>query len=204
VLYFYGASGSIKEKQKGDARMDWIKLVLFTAGSLGLGYVSRAVLFDTNAHGFYRFFAWELILAVILINLDHWFVDPLSYHQLFSWLCLVASIFMVIPGLIGLRKMGRPDQDREDDTLLTLEKTTQLVTSGIYHWVRHPLYSSLLFLVWGACLKHLTWQGLALTAAATAFLTATACVEERENVAFFGSAYIDYQKHTRMFIPFIL
>ncbi len=35
-------------------------------------------------------------------------------------------------------------------------------------------------------------------------LTATACVEERENMAFFGSAYADYQKQTRMFIPFIL
>ena len=111
---------------------------------------------------------------------------------------------MVIQGLLGLRQLGKPSQHREDDTLLALEKTTQLVTGGIYRWIRHPMYSSLLFLVWGACLKQLTWQSLALTAAATAFLTATACVEERENVAFFGNAYTAYQKHTRMFIPFIL
>ena len=141
---------------------------------------------------------------MILINLDQWFVDPLSPRQLISWICLIISIFMVLTGLYGLRQMGGPDRSRSDETLLMLEKTTRLVTSGIYHWIRHPLYSSLLFLVWGACLKRLTWQGLALTAAATAFLTATACVEERENLAYFGSAYSAYQKNTRMFIPFIL
>lgn len=184
--------------------MEVIKLVLFAAGSLGLGYISRSVLFDTNAHGFYRFFAWELILAVVLTNLDWWFADPLAWRQLFSWLCLILSIILLVLGLQGLRQIGRPDPNREDDTLLALEKTTRLVTSGIYRWIRHPLYSSLLFLAWGACLKQITWQVLALTAAATAFLTATACVEERENTAFFGSAYTAYQKRTRMFIPFIL
>lgn len=184
--------------------MEGVKLLLFAAGSLGLGYISRSVLFKPNAHGFYRFFAWELVLAVVLTNLDRWFVDPFSWHQLFSWACLVVSIVMLILGLNGLRQMGRPDRSREDETLLPLEKTTHLVTSGIYGWIRHPLYSSLLFLVWGACLKRLTWQGIALTAAATAFLTATACVEERENAAYFGSTYLAYQKRTRMFIPYIL
>ena len=184
--------------------MDGIRIILFAAGSLGLGYVSRSVLLNTNAHGFYRFFAWEFILAVVVINLDQWFVDPFSWRQLSSWACLIICIFMVIQGLLGLRQLGKPSQHREDDTLLSLEKTTQLVTSGIYHWIRHPMYSSLLFLAWGACLKQLTWQSLALTAAATVFLTATACVEERENAAFFGSAYAVYQQQTRMFIPFIL
>ena len=184
--------------------MEGIKLILFAAGSLGLGFVSRNVLFKSNAHGFYRFFAWEIILAVILINLDQWFLNPLSWRQLFSWTLLVISIGILIPGLAGLRQMGRPNGEREDETLLGLEKTTRLVTNGIYRWIRHPMYSSLLFLVWGACLKQITWQSLVLTAAATALLTATACVEERENMAFFGSAYTAYQKRTRMFIPFIL
>ncbi len=184
--------------------MEGIKIILFAAGSLGLGYVSRSVLLNTNAHGFYRFFAWEFILAVVVINLDQWFVDPFSWRQLSSWTCLIIGIFMVIQGLLGLRQLGKPSQRRGDDTLLALEKTTQLVTGGIYRWIRHPMYSSLLFLVWGACLKQLTWQSLALTAAATVFLTATACVEERENAAFFGSGYTAYQKQTRMFIPYIL
>ena len=35
---------------------------------------------------------------------------------------------------------------RENAALLELEKTSRLVTVGLYRYIRHPLYSSLLFL----------------------------------------------------------
>jgi protein-S-isoprenylcysteine O-methyltransferase Ste14 len=39
--------------------------------------------------------------------------------------------------------------------------------------------------------------------AATLFLLATAKVEESENVRYFGTAYAEYMKRTKMFIPFL-
>lgn len=74
-----------------------------------------------------------------------------------AWALLAVSLFLVLHGLRLLRTLGKPDQARGDTTLLPLEKTTQLVTVGAYRYIRHPLYSSLLFLAWGACCKHLTW-----------------------------------------------
>jgi protein-S-isoprenylcysteine O-methyltransferase Ste14 len=144
------------------------------------------------------------MLILILINLDVWFYQPFSLHQIISWLLLVASIYLVIHGVQLLRMVGRPDSERDNDpALIGFEKTTQLVQVGAYRYIRHPLYSSLLFLTWGAFFKQPSWAGILLAGLATLFLTMTAKIEERENTAFFGEVYQDYMKQTKMFIPFL-
>ncbi len=180
-----------------------LKLIVFVIASAGIIYVSCASLRSLGSHGFYRFFAWEAILALVLLNLDYWFYEPFSFTQVVSWLCLCLSLFLVIHGFQLLRMIGKPDDRRNDTSLLGMEKTTTLVTVGAYRYIRHPLYSSLLFLAWGVFLKSPSWPGGSLAIAATAFLTATAKVEETENTRYFGSAYREYMKQTKMFIPFL-
>jgi len=87
--------------------------------------------------------------------------------------------------------------------LLRFEKTTQLVTTGAFKYIRHPLYSSLLLLAWGVFFKHPSWVGSGVVLGATAFLLATAKVEELESVRYFGATYQAYRQHTKMFIPFV-
>ena len=180
-----------------------LKLIVFVVVSAGILYVSRASLRSFGFHGFYRFFAWEAILALVLLNLDYWFYEPFRLTQIVSWLCLCLSLFLVIHGFQLLRMMGKPDDRRDDVSLIGMEKTTTLVTVGAYRYIRHPLYSSLLFLAWGVFLKSPSWPGGSLAVAATAFLRATAKVEEAENTRYFGSAYREYMKKTKMFIPFL-
>ncbi len=180
------------------------KLIALAAVTAVILVISRASLRRPGSHGFYRFFAWEAIAVLVLLNLDEWFAEPFSPHQLFSWLLLVISLFLVITGFRLLRRKGKPDNGREDPSLLGPEKTTALITTGIYGYIRHPLYSSLLFLAWGAFLKEPTWPAGGLAAAATLFLAATARVEEKENLDYFGPDYRGYMKGTKMFIPFLL
>ena len=73
--------------------------------------------------------------------------------------------------------------------LLCFEKTTQLVTTGAFKYIRHPLYSSLLLLAWGVFFKRPSWVGAGVALGATAFLLATAKVEELENIRYFGATY---------------
>ena len=130
------------------------------------------------------------------------FGDPLSLRQLVSWILLSASTAFVILGLLWLRSEGRPDPHRQDDqALLGIERTTRLVTTGIYKYVRHPLYSSLLLLAWGVFLKRPSWPAGGLALCASVFLVATAKVEEEENVKYFGEAYRTYMQKTQMFVP---
>ena len=37
---------------------------------------------------------------------------------------------------------------------LAFENTVKLVEVGLYRFIRHPMYASLLLLAWGAFLKH--------------------------------------------------
>ena len=102
-----------------------------------------------------------------------------------------------------LRIIGKPDPDRVDPALIGIEKTTELVTSGVYAYIRHPLYSALLFLTWGAFLKDPSATGLSLSGVASFFLVMTAKIEETENLTYFGDAYQNYMECTKMFIPYV-
>lgn len=183
------------------------RAILFVVLSAALVWISRASLADVRSHGFYRFFAWECILGLFFLNfisLEQWFGDPLSVHQIVSWVLMFSSLVPVAFGMRRLRTHGKPDAGRSgDETLIWIEKTTRLVTTGVFRYIRHPLYSSLLLLAWGVFFKHPSWLASGLALGAAAFLLATAKVEEAENIRYFGSAYRDYMQHTRLFIPFV-
>ncbi|OGP52983.1 MAG: isoprenylcysteine carboxyl methyltransferase [Deltaproteobacteria bacterium RBG_13_52_11] len=181
-----------------------IKVVLFVVISVIVTYFSRSSLRNPRSHGFYRFFAWEGIVAVISLNVDSWFTNPFSVFQIISWVLLIISAYLIIQGITLLREIGKPNETRDDSSLLGLEKTTQLVVVGAYRYIRHPFYSSLLFLCWGAFFKSISLAGLMLCVIATIFLILTGKVEEKENMRYFGKEYKEYMKKTKMFIPFVL
>ena len=78
-------------------------------------------------------------------------------RQLASWALPLTSLLLAAHGFYLLRRVGKPDRSIEDATRLGIEKTTRLVRSGAYRYIRHPLYASLLALAWGAFLKAPTW-----------------------------------------------
>jgi hypothetical protein len=52
------------------------RIFLFAISSAALFLVSRASLKSPRSHGFYRFFAWECILALFFMNfisIQQWF-----------------------------------------------------------------------------------------------------------------------------------
>jgi protein-S-isoprenylcysteine O-methyltransferase Ste14 len=182
-----------------------LKLVVFIAVSAGLVYLSRACLRAPRAHGFFRFFAAQLVLALVLLNVDRWFQDAFSAHQIISWLLLIVSIFLVVHGAYLLHRVGRPDRRRNGDaTLIGIERTTTLVSAGAFKYIRHPLYSSGLFGTWGVFFKDPSWPGGILALGATVFWVITAKVEEAECIRFFGPTYQTYMEQTKMFVPFLL
>ena len=179
------------------------KAIIFVVISTGNVLLSRASLFKVLSHGFYRFFAFESVLLLILLNLDYWFYRPFSSTQIISWVLLILCLIPLIFGVLSLYRRGKPSATRKDPTLMSIEKTTQLVTVGIYRYIRHPIYSALFIGVWGVFFKHPSWAGFGLAIIADVFITLTARMEETENLEYFGFAYREYMKRTRKFIPFI-
>jgi len=179
------------------------QVFLIVVGSLFLVFVSKRSLKNIQAHGFYRFFAFEFTFICLVINLPVWFKDPFACHQLISWLLLVSSLYLALAGIYLLKKSGHPGKSREDSTNYDFENTSRLVKTGPYRFIRHPMYASLLFLVWGAALKSISPWSIILAVAATLFLYLTSRVEEKENIRFFGNEYQQYIKETKMLIPFV-
>ena len=110
-----------------------IETIIFFIGSLGIFWVSIRPLRQPGSHGFYRFFAWEIILGMFVINMRIWFVNPFAWYQIVSWILLAICLIPIIYGVFLLRTIGKPTNQ--------LEATTHLVTKGIYKFTRHPLYA---------------------------------------------------------------
>ena len=115
--------------------------------------VSWRTIFNVRSHGFYRFLSWLCIAWLLANNYRDWFSNPFSIRQIVSWIFLIISGYLVIAGVILLKQRGKQTTRRDEPTLYPFEQTTKLVDKGIFHYIRHPMYSSLLFLTWGIYLK---------------------------------------------------
>jgi methanethiol S-methyltransferase len=75
-----------------------------------------------------------------------------------------------------------------------------LVTSGLYRYVRHPLYSAGLAFIW--LMPLMTKNVLAINIGLTVYIIAGTIFEEQKLRLEFGEAYKHYSTVTPMFIPF--
>jgi protein-S-isoprenylcysteine O-methyltransferase Ste14 len=180
-----------------------IQLVLFSIGTLFLIYISYKPLKSLQAHGFYRFFVFESILILILRNIPYWFTNPFSIQQIASWIILMISLYLVYQSFRILKKIGGSQKREDNSTNFQFENTVNLVKEGVYKYIRHPMYSSLLFLCFGVFLKNIDIYTAILAVVAFLFLILTARIEEKENISYFGDAYKQYIMETKMFIPII-
>lgn len=179
------------------------RYLIFIVLSIPIIILSWRTLFRVRSHGFYRFFSWECILWLLASNYRFWFDDPFCARQIFSWLLLFYSIYPVIAGSVQLKKAGKPIKSRDENALYRFEKTSKLVDSGIYQYIRHPLYSSLLFLTWGIFLKNTTLILFIVALLSSIFLFLTARFDEKECIQYFGEQYSAYMKRTKRFIPYL-
>lgn len=180
-----------------------IQIVIFSLTTIIIFLVSKKSLCNYKVHGFYRFFVFEFTLMLIVINIPNWFNRPFSLLQIVSWMLLILSLFPLIQSIYLFKKIGGVKKREDHSANLNFENTSNLVEEGIYKYIRHPMYSSLLFLSLGTLFKNISFLTILLTVTIIIFLVLTAKAEEKENIIFFGQCYEDYMKQTRMFIPYI-
>ncbi len=179
------------------------RIVLFILATLFFLRVSWRSLHNPGTHGFYRFFVFEGILLLVLINQPHWFLDPFSVQHILSWCLLLLSVCFVGQSLWMLKQRGGYADRKEMPENHAFENTVTVVEDGLYRYVRHPMYSSLLFLAWGTFLKQMSLGTVVLVVCVTCLLFVAARVEEDENVRFFGESYKDYMARSKLFIPWV-
>jgi protein-S-isoprenylcysteine O-methyltransferase Ste14 len=117
-----------------------------------------------------------------------------------TYLALAGQLLALLVLLFGLLQTGIWSF-LGFEQMLVASPTSQpkMVTSGLYRWVRHPLYTAGLAFIW---LTSVMTSGLlALNVGLTIYLVVGTIYEERKLVREFGEAYTSYQKQTPMLIP---
>ena len=120
--------------------------------------------------------------------------SPWSYLALTGQ---AAAVLMLAVGVmqtgawnfLGLQQVFAPEE----------QSSPRLVLTGLYRWVRHPLYTAGLLFIW--LIPVMTVNLLALNIGLTIYLIIGAFFEERKLVREFGEEYIEYRKVTPMLIP---
>ncbi|HEY1516212.1 MAG TPA: isoprenylcysteine carboxylmethyltransferase family protein [Solirubrobacteraceae bacterium] len=114
----------------------------------------------------------------------------------------VVGLILFASGL-GLAVWARIYLGKNWGMPMTERAEPELVTSGPYRFVRHPIYSGLLLALLGTALAtNLYW--LIALALGGAYFIYSATVEERSMTTTFPADYASYKAHTKMLIPFVL
>ena len=87
------------------------------------------------------------------------------------------------------------------ETVLTKEHH-ELVTHGVYHWIRHPLYTTAIALILAIGLMAANWFILLFALIALVSIRVVVVpVEEQALLTTFGDEYRDYMQRTARLLP---
>ena len=137
--------------------------------------------------------------AYVLINLIGFVLFPFN-----NLLIQVIGFILIILGFIEAIVARKTLEDNWTESYqYQIKKNHELITWGIYKYVRHPIYGAILLMVPGALLVSGSYTFIAgliiMLSAAEIF----AHREEKLLTKHFGSMYIRYMKTTKKFIPFV-
>lgn len=104
---------------------------------------------------------------------------------------------------LGFAVWARVNIGRNWGTPMTRKDEPELVTSGPYHLVRHPIYTGILLAGVGTAVA-LNWLWLIAVGLGAVYFVYSATVEERYMTERFPDAYPPYKRSTKMFLPFVL
>lgn len=103
---------------------------------------------------------------------------------------------------LGFAIWARVNIGRNWGTPMSQKDDPELVTSGPYHLVRHPIYSGILIASVGTAVA-LSWWWLIAVVLAGLYFVYSATVEERNMAKQFPETYPAYRRSTKMLIPFV-
>jgi protein-S-isoprenylcysteine O-methyltransferase Ste14 len=87
--------------------------------------------------------------------------------------------------------------------IVTIKEGHELITSGPYAIVRHPIYTGLLLAFAGSALARAEWRGILAVVIALWALWRKLRIEERWMREQFGEAYQAYSKRVAALVPFV-
>lgn len=145
--------------------------------------------------------ALALLALLAVLATGHWLAGsalPFMMPLVLYWVMNAAVIAGLVLGGVALRSyhlgafIGTVQLRGTDDTAAALS------VSGLHRWMRHPLYSAVLLIVWGMARSELD---VATACWVTLYLIIGSRIEEQRLIARYGDAYRRYRSTTPAFLP---
>jgi protein-S-isoprenylcysteine O-methyltransferase Ste14 len=140
------------------------------------------------------------VIAVIVILLIRFGTFRGNGLNTDPWRSGIGLVLFVLG--LGFAIWARVHIGRNWGTPMTQKDEPELVTSGPYRLVRHPIYSGILVAGVGTAVA-LNWRWLIAVGLAGIYLLYSATVEERYLTEQFPDAYAVYKHTTKLLVPFI-
>ena len=144
-----------------------------------------------------RIRALIVVLAIVLIRFGAFRGHGLNTDP---WRAGLGLVLFALG--LGFAIWARVHIGRNWGTPMSQKDDPELVTSGPYHLVRHPIYSGILVAGIGTAVA-LTWLWLVAAGLAGIYFVYSATVEERNMAEQFPETYPAYRRSTKMLVPFV-
>jgi protein-S-isoprenylcysteine O-methyltransferase Ste14 len=140
-----------------------------------------------------------MIVVVVLLTRLHVFHGHGLNHD--PWRAAVGLALFALG--LGFAVWARVNIGRNWGVPMTEKDDPELVTTGPYRLVRHPIYSGILTAGIGTAVA-LSWLWLIAVVLAGSYFIYSATVEERYMGEQFPETYAAYKRTSKMLVPFIL
>lgn len=144
-----------------------------------------------------RIRAMIIVVAILLVRLGAFRGGDLNTNP---WRAGLGLVLFVLG--LGVAIWARVHIGRNWGTPMSQKDEPELVTSGPYRLVRHPIYSGFLLAGVGTAVA-LSWMWLVAVFLAGVYFVYSATVEERYLTEQFPDTYPKYRHSTKMLVPLI-
>jgi protein-S-isoprenylcysteine O-methyltransferase Ste14 len=126
-----------------------------------------------------------------------------NYPQVQSPEIFILSDILVIGGLI-IAIIARKELAGNWSGGVDFKKNHELIKTGIYKYIRHPIYTGILFMILGSALLIGIWEGIIVFSVSLLIFWVKLKDEEKMMTKHFPKEYMEYKKLVNALVPFIL
>ena len=179
---------------------DWV-LMMISVCWLGEMVVFRNRQESTSSQSEHTSFyvVSTMILSIFLVSLVYSIISsttPSTFQRTFGLIFFGSGVCLRFWGITHLR--------HQFTRHVVIQPSDELASTGPYRFLRHPLYTGLLFITFGFSLYFVVWWLAVIGAVLTAIvLLQRIQIEEQMLVTHFGQTYVAWSKSRKRLFPFI-
>ena len=176
-------------------------VILFSWIAFWVFWFAASIGVKTGKTRWGQFAGIRVLAIVVFLFLFHLRVFKGTGVTANPWLQGIGTAIFVLG--LGLAVWARVYIGRNWGMPMSRKADPELVTTGPYHSIRHPIYTGIILAMIGTTIA-VSWYWLAAVVFVSLYFSYSAVMEERYMAEQFPGSYPQYKRSTKMLIPYVL